>query len=130
MNERAMTCILCPNGCELHVTWAEEPSPATVSVDGNLCPKGLTYAIDELTHPMRTLTTSVRVRDGVQRLASVKTTTTIPRDALPVVRSALRSIELRAPVAIGDVVLPDAAGTGVDVIVTRAVSKRTNEAMT
>jgi len=130
MNERTMTCILCPNGCELRVTWAEEPSPATVSVDGNLCPKGLTYAIDELTHPMRTLTTSVRVRDGIQRLASVKTTTAIPRDALPAVRSALRSIELRAPVAIGDVVLADAAGTGVDVVVTRAVSKRTNEAMT
>jgi CxxC motif-containing protein len=96
-------------------------------VDGNLCPKGVTYALDELTHPMRTLTTSVLVRGGVQRLAGVKTASAIPRDALSSVRAALRPIELRAPVAIGDVVLSDAGGTGVDVVVTRAVPKRLTE---
>ena len=129
MNERTMTCILCPNGCELHVTWTGEPTKDTVSVDGNLCPKGLVYAVDELTHPMRTLTTSVLVRDGMQPLTSVKTASTIPRDALSAVRAALRPIVLHAPVAIGDVVLANAGGTTVDVVVTRAVAKRPDEAM-
>ncbi len=127
MNERTMTCILCPNGCELHVTWAGEPTKDSVSVDGNLCPKGLVYAVDELTHPMRTLTTSVLVRGGTQRLTSVKTASAIPRDTLSAVRAALRPIVLSAPVDIGDVVLSGAGGTTVDVVVTRAVPKRPGE---
>lgn len=127
MTERRLTCILCPNGCELQVTWDGEPTMDTVCVDGNLCPKGYTYALDELTHPMRTLTTSVLVRNGVQRLTSVKTAAAIPRDALSSVRAALRPMQLDAPVAIGDVVLSNAGGTGVDVVVTRAVSRRSTE---
>jgi len=128
VNERTMTCILCPNGCELHVAWEDEPTKDAISVDGNLCPKGLVYAVDELTHPMRTLTTSVLVRGGVQRLTSVKTASAVPRDALSAVRAALRSVVLCAPVAIGDVVLTNAGGTAVDVVVTRAVPKKPGEA--
>ena len=127
MNERIMICILCPNGCELHVTWDSELSEDSITVDGNLCPKGISYAIDELTHPMRTLTTSVRVRDGAQRLASVKTAAPVPRHAIAAVRALLRPVALDAPVAIGDTVLSNAADTGVDVVVTRAVARQSSE---
>lgn len=124
MSQRLLTCILCPNGCEIQVRWDGEPSEQSIRVEGNLCPRGITYALDELTYPMRTLTTSVRVMKGNQRLASVKTASPISRDRIEQVRALLMPIELHAPVEIGDVVLMDAAGTGVDVVVTRAVSKR------
>jgi len=124
VSERIMTCILCPNGCELHVAWNGEPNEQSIAVDGNLCPKGITYAIDELTHPMRTLTTSVRVRGGVQRLASVKTAAPVSRDAIEAFRDQLRPVVLDAPAAIGDVVLENVKDTGVDVVVTRAVARR------
>jgi CxxC motif-containing protein len=128
MSDRVLTCILCPNGCELQVSWEGTPTTESLSLEGNLCPKGLSYALGELTNPQRTLTTSVRVRHGVERLASVKTASPIARSALGGVRAALQSIVLDAPVSIGDVVLSDVDGTGVDVVITRAVARRPDEA--
>ena len=124
MSERGMTCILCPNGCDLEVRWKGNPTEDSVEVSGNLCPKGIRYALDELTHPERTLTTSVRIRGGTQRLTSVKTAAPVPRETLASVREALRSIVLDAPVAIGQIVAEDVAGTGIDVVVTRPVPRR------
>ena len=124
MNHRVITCILCPNGCELEVGWDGEPTAQSVEVLGNLCARGISYALDELTHPERTLTTSVRVRGGVQRLASVKTVSPIPREAVIAARESLQPIVLNAPVAIGQVVMEDVAGTGIQVVVTRAVASR------
>ena len=125
MTSKRITCILCPNGCELEVTVSGEPTADTIRVDGNLCPKGEGYALEELTNPKRTLTTSVLVRGGAQPQTSVKTAGPIPRAALIPAREALRAAALDAPVAIGDVVAEDIAGTGIDVIVTRPVARRT-----
>ena len=124
MTMKQMTCILCPNGCELDVTYSGEPTAETITVEGNTCPKGDDYALEELLRPTRTLTTSVFVRGGIQPQASVKTTVPIPRKAVVVARDALRGTILDAPVEIGDVVARDIAGTGVDVIVTRSVGCR------
>ena len=126
MNHRVITCILCPNGCELEVGWDGEPTAQSVEVLGNLCAKGTSYALDELTHPERTLTTSVRVRGGVQRLASVKTVSPIPRETVVAARELLQPIVLNAPVAIGQIIIEDVAGTGVQVIVTRAVASQSD----
>ena len=124
MNHRVITCILCPNGCELAVDWEGEPTAQSVEVLGNLCARGVAYALDELTHPERTLTTSILIRGGVQRLASVKTVSPIPREMVAAARESLQPIVLNAPVVIGQVVVEDVAGTGVQVIVTRAVASR------
>ena len=123
MTTKRVTCILCPNGCELTITYSGEPTADSISVEGNTCPKGIDYAIEEMTAPKRTLTTSILVRDGAQPLASVKTACPIPRESLFDARQALRGVVVDAPVAIGDVVAPDVAGTGVDVVVTRPVPR-------
>ena len=124
MTEKRITCILCPNGCELEVTVSGEPTADSIQVEGNLCPKGLGYALEELRNPKRTLTTSILVRGGAQPQTSVKTARPIPRQALIPARAALRAIALDAPAAIGDVVATDVAGTGIDVVVTRPVSRK------
>jgi len=121
---KRMTCILCPNGCELEARYTAAPSPESILVEGNLCPKGIDYAVEELTDPKRTLTTSVLVRHGVQPQTSVKTATPVPRDALMAARRALLQLSLDAPVAIGDIVSASIAETGVAVVVTRAVARR------
>jgi CxxC motif-containing protein len=64
------------------------------------------------------------VRDGVERLAGVRTTQPIPRSDLAAVREALRRVSLRAPVEIGDIAARDLLHKGVDVVVTRAVARR------
>jgi CxxC motif-containing protein len=120
---KRVTCILCPNGCELTVSYSGEPTAESISVDGNTCPRGVDYAVEEMTAPKRTLTTSILVRGGTQPLASVKTACPIPREALFGAREALRRVAVDAPVAIGDVVASDVAGTGVDIVVTRPVPR-------
>lgn len=124
MTTKHVTCILCPNGCELDVSYSGEPTAETLQVEGNLCLKGEGYALEELTHPKRTLTTSVLVRCGTQRQASVKTTVPIPREMLIRARAALHGLSIEAPIAIGDVIAANVAGTGANVVATRAVARR------
>ncbi|UCF10961.1 MAG: DUF1667 domain-containing protein [Candidatus Bipolaricaulota bacterium] len=121
-----MACILCPSGCELDVRTSGEPTADSVVVEGNLCPRGEEYALEELLNPRRTLTTTVLVRGGVGTQTSVKTAAPVPRESLAAVRAALLGTTIDAPVAIGDRVAEDVAGTGVDVVATRAIPRRSD----
>ena len=67
--EKQLTCIVCPRGCQMTVT-LEDGKP--VHIEGNQCPRGVDYATSEFLHPMRTLTTTVRLQNGA--LLPVKTT--------------------------------------------------------
>lgn len=119
MEKRELTCIGCPLGCTVQVTLEDG---AVVSVTGNTCPRGDAYARKEVTHPTRIVTTTVPVRGGTAATVSCKTRSDIPKDKIFAVIRALKAVTADAPVAIGDVLLPDAAGTGVDVIATKDVS--------
>ena len=114
---RELICINCPMGCPLTVTLEDG---AVVSVSGNTCPRGETYGRKEVTNPRRIVTTTVPV-DGsaIERMVSVKTATDIPKGAIFDVVKALTGVRATAPVNIGDVILADVAGTGVDVIATK-----------
>ena len=115
----ALTCIRCPKGCQVPVTL--EGGQVT-SVAGNGCPRGAAYARKEVTDPTRVVTTVVPVSGSdVARMVSVKPAGDVPKaKVLDVVRS-LSDVSMAAPVHIGDVVLADVCGTGVDVIATKAV---------
>lgn len=113
-----MICIVCPVGCRLK---AEFNDDGTVRVSGNTCPKGAKYAAEELTNPVRTVTTSVPVSSGHMDLLSVKTRNPVPKASIPDVLRELRGVKVHAPVAVGDVVLANAAGTGVDIVATRSI---------
>ncbi len=115
MEKRELTCINCPMGCQLTVTLE---AGAVVSVSGQTCKRGEIYARTEVTAPVRTVTSTVRIHGGRVPMLSVKTAKPVPKSDVSAVLRALKSIELAAPVAIGDVVLQNAAGTGVDVVAT------------
>ena len=118
--KRTFTCIVCPNGCEID---AEYEGTDVRQVSGNLCPKGRDYVTQELVDPRRTIASSVRVTGGVLPLASVRLTTAVPKARIFDVMRAINGAVLRAPVHIGDVVIPDVLGLGSDVIVTKNVEK-------
>ena len=109
-----MICINCPKGCELEVTQAED---GTVTVTGHTCPRGETYGRSELVNPTRMVTGLVRVA-GMRKPLPVKTRTPIPKGKIDAVLFALHQATVQLPVKIGDVIIPDAAGTGVDVVAT------------
>lgn len=118
---RTLTCILCPNGCELEV---EYEGTVIRSVSGNKCPKGAGYAEQEIVNPMRNIASSVDLEGGTMPLVSVRLTGPIPKAKIMDVMEVIRKTTVKAPVSIGDVLIPDVLGLHVDVIATRNVKAR------
>ena len=123
MNTRELTCIGCPLGCSLTVSLDTTPdgSVEVTNVTGNTCPKGDSYARKEITNPTRIVTSTVRVLNGTSPMVNVKTESDIPKNKIFACVDALRGIEITAPVKIGDIILENVAGTGVNVISARNI---------
>ena len=115
-----LTCIGCPMGCFLT---AEMEGTEVVSVTGNTCGVGDKYARKELTDPTRIVTSTVKVTGGELAAVSVKTASDVPKARMIDCVRALKSVEVQAPVVIGQVILANVAGTGVDVIATKNIGK-------
>ena len=113
-----LICIGCPLGCPLTV---EMEGNEVKSVAGNTCPRGDAYAKKELTNPTRIVTSTVRVAGGKLAMVSVKTESDIPKGKIFDCVKALKNVEVTAPVKIGDVIVENVAGTGVNVIATKNV---------
>lgn len=113
------TCIVCPAGCLLR---AEVEGDRFVKVDGAGCQRGVEYAKQEFSDPRRMVFTVVRVRNGELPTVSVKTSKPIPKSNVSNLMRMLASIELEAPVEIGEVVMRNVYGA--EVIATRRVSRR------
>lgn len=111
---KELVCIVCPKGCRLQV---DEEHGYTIT--GNSCPRGAEYGKNELLHPTRVLTSTVRVQGGLHRRLPVKTTAPIPKELIFQAMDALNGVRLTAPVHLGQVVIHDLLGTGVDVVSTR-----------
>lgn len=118
MEVRELICIGCPLGCPLTVRLNGDE----VEVTGNTCKRGEDYAKKEVLNPMRIVTSTVRVLGGTGAMVSVKTKEDIPKGRIFDCMKEIRSARIQAPVAIGDVVIPDCAGTGVPVIATKNVT--------
>ena len=118
MEKRELICISCPMGCMLGV---EIEDNEVKSVTGNTCKRGDVYARKEVLSPTRIVTSSVKVEDGALAAVSVKTKEDIPKGKIFECVTALKEVCGKAPVHIGDVILTNVAGTGVDVIATKNV---------
>lgn len=114
---RELICINCPLGCPLTVKIADGE---VVSVTGNTCKRGEVYGRKEVSDPTRVVTTTVPVvGSATERMVSVKTAADVPKGKVFDVVAALADVRVQAPVRIGDVVLADVCGTGVDVVATK-----------
>ena len=113
-----LTCIECPTGCE--VTVLVEDGKA-VSVEGYGCRRGRDYAIAEIECPVRILTTTVVGQGLSVRMVPVRTSSPIPRERLMDAMAEIRKARVQKHVRLGDVVIADVLGLGVDVIATREV---------
>ena len=116
MSVHELTCIGCPMGCSLRAVMEDG---VVTEVTGNTCKRGDIYARKELTNPTRIVTSTVRVKD--HGMVSVKTREDIPKGKIFDVVRELKGVCLTAPVRIGDIVMENAAGTGVPVIATKNV---------
>jgi CxxC motif-containing protein len=114
-------CIGCPLGCRLEV---EESDGDIVEIRGFDCKRGKEYARQEHTDPRRMVSTTVQVKNGRWARLPVKTVAAIPKDQVMVLCQSLRGVVVTAPVRMGDVILANALGAGVDIVATRDMPVR------
>lgn len=124
MEERELICICCPLGCILSAAIEGDQ----ISITGNSCKRGAEYGRKEILSPMRTVTSSVRVEGGTPAMVPVKTSAEIPKKMIFACMKEIKEKVVLAPVFIGDVIIPNCAGTGVSVVATRKINqKNSNE---
>lgn len=114
---KEMTCITCPNGCHLQIEEKDEK----ILVTGNRCKRGETFAISELTHPMRTICSTVRTTCREIPVLPVRVSQEIPKERIFDVMREINRVVLDHPVSAGDVIIPHVLGLEADVIATSNV---------
>ena len=112
-------CIGCPMGCELNIVQTND----AVTVSGWECKIGETYGREEAYNPTRNIATSVKIEGGDMPLVSVKMSKPIPKPLIMQCVNEIKRQTLYAPIKIGDIILPNVAGTGIDAVATRDVKK-------
>ena len=117
LDTKKLTCICCPLGCSIE---ADMQGGSVVAVRGNGCPNGEKYAHTELTAPVRTLTSTVALvnsKSGM-RLAPVRSSEPIPKDKLFDCMKEISVVRVKAPVTLGDVLVENICGTGINIVAT------------
>ena len=114
-SQRSITCIICPKGCVI-------TSDHKGKLYGYGCRRGLEFAIQELRNPSAVLTTTVAIEGALWPRLPCKTTGPVPRNRLMEAAMMLSGLEVKAPVAMGEVLMRNIFGMGVDVVATRAMA--------
>ena len=112
-------CTTCPSECLLTVEVERDSNDALMevrSVTGNSCPRGDKFAHQELTCPMRVLTTTVAVSGGDEALLPVRTADAIPLELHAQAMALIRGLVVNAPIHMGDVILPNLLDTNINLI--------------
>lgn len=123
MREQNLTCIGCPLGCSISVSLSDNGEVSEIT--GNTCKNGEEYARKEVTNPSRVVTSIVKINNGDVNMVSVKTAEDIPKGKIFDCMEALKKVTVTAPVQIGEVIIKNVCGTGVDVIATKKVNALT-----
>ena len=111
---KELVCIVCPRGCRLKVD--EENG---YSVTGNSCPRGAEYGRNEISHPTRVITSTVRIQGGLYPRCPVKTDRAVAKEKMLEIMKKLNAIDLTSPVHIGEIVLENCDGEGANIVVTK-----------
>lgn len=112
-------CTTCPSECLLTVEVERDADGHVTevrSVAGNSCPRGDKFAHQELTCPMRVLTTTVAVSGGDEALLPVRTAEAIPLALHAQAMALIRDLVVNAPIHMGDVVLANLLNTNIDLV--------------
>ncbi|CEQ22374.1 molybdopterin oxidoreductase [[Clostridium] sordellii] len=109
---RNITCTVCPMGCSLVVSKVD----GEYKVEGNTCKRGAKYGVEEVTNPRRVITTTVKLNGSYLNLLPVKTNDSIPKELMFDLMRLLDNVVVNAPVNVGDIIIKDVLGTGVDVV--------------
>lgn len=112
---KTMTCIRCPIGCQLMIHDNE--------ITGNRCKRGYEYARQELSCPKRLVTTTTKTTSKLTPRLPVKTDDMIEKKYVFEVIDASRKIIVLPPINVGDILIENLFGTGVNLISTKKIER-------
>lgn len=112
-------CTTCPSECLLTVEVERDADGHVAevrSVTGNNCPRGDKFAHQELTCPMRVLTTTMAITGGDEALLPVRTAEAIPLELHAQTMALIRGLVVNAPIRMGDIILPNLLNTNINLV--------------
>lgn len=116
---KELVCIVCPRGCTMQI----EGEKDNITVIGNSCKRGLTFAVSEMTQPMRTICTTVKTSFSEAPVLPVRVSADIPKDKIFDVMKEINSIIVEKPVIRGDIIIKNVLDLSVDIIATSDILK-------
>ena len=116
--KKEIICTVCPRGCHI---MAEGDGEKVLSAEGYSCKRGLEYANTEYAHPVRILTTTVKLTGVANDLLPVRSSQPVPKEKLFDCMDVIRATVVNLPVKCYDVIIPNICGTGVDIVATKTL---------
>lgn len=113
---KELICIVCPRGCHLKVDTELE------IVTGNSCKRGEIYGLNEVKNPTRIVTSTVKIDGCDNMVIPVKTEEPIPKGMIFDVMKEINKASIKLPIKVGDVIIENVLGTGVNIVSAKTVS--------
>lgn len=120
MESKEFTCIRCPIGCNITVTM---DGTEVLDIKGNNCHRGEEYVRKEVSEPTRMVTSTIKVLNGRLTRVPCRTKKDVPKEKIFEVLESIKDVAVEAPVEVGDILVENVAGTGIDVIATKTIEK-------
>jgi len=118
IKKQNLVCIVCPVGCDME---ASISCGKVISVSGNRCKRGVKYAEEECTNPVRTLTSTVRIIGGESLILPVKSGKPLPKGKIMECMEEINKCVVSAPVEVGDIIVKGILGTDINIVATGKV---------
>lgn len=114
--KKEIICIVCPKGCRIEI---KGDGTRIDRIENNQCIRGYEYAKAEFINPLRILTTSVRLENTSntsRKMLPVRSSKPIPRDLLLLCMKEIKKQNVRGPVRMHQVIIPNILRTGADMV--------------
>lgn len=116
--EKIYICTVCPQSCDITLKIGEARD---MTVSGNRCPRGSVYAENEYREPKRVITTTVRIEGARIPLLPVIGSGPVRKERLRGCLELLYKISVKSPVKMGDVIVRDILGSGINIVAARSL---------
>ncbi len=108
-------CIQCPVGCIIEV------EKDATKITGNECKRGEDYVMREIKNPVRMLTTTVCIENGVQTMLPVRSEKEIPKNLIKKCIKELAMVRVKAPVKCGEIVCKNVLEEKINIVASRSM---------
>jgi CxxC motif-containing protein len=113
--KKKIRCIVCPEGCSMQAEY-ETDSKKIFSLSGQNCKRGIKFAEAEITNPLRMLTTTISIDSRISQRLPVRSNVPAPKEKIASMVKAVKQIRAKAPIKMGEIIMANILGTGVDII--------------